>query len=144
MGGVMCRQRLARISICVFVIWFFVCWLLVFVIACILFWSFRSFGSWLERHPNILHMSFILPYAWVMGCGATEATGLGFVCFVVINPCVLLILGFFVSSNFTSPSDYRPGCGDVLRSVEFWRFRRDRGSLCVHCGSVWRFLCQRP
>ena len=24
----------------------------------------------------------------VMGCGAAEATGLGFVCFVVINPCV--------------------------------------------------------
>ena len=26
------------------------------------------------------------PYAGVMGCGAAEATGLGFICFVVINP----------------------------------------------------------
>ena len=24
-----------------------------------------------------------------MGCGAAEATGLVFVCFVIINPCVL-------------------------------------------------------
>ena len=44
-----------------------------------------------------------------MGCGAAEATGLGFVCFVVINPRVLLAnrvdLTFFVSyiSNFTPP-----------------------------------------
>ena len=30
------------------------------------------------------------PYVVCMGCGAAEATGLGFVCFVVINPCVLL------------------------------------------------------
>mgnify|MGYP003571761694 CR=1 FL=1 len=39
-------------------------------------------------------------YAGVMGYGAAEATGLGFVCFVAINPCVLLAnrvdLGFFV------------------------------------------------
>ena len=39
----------------------------------------------------------------VMGCGAAEATGLGFVCFVVINPCVLsankvMILGIFFDS----------------------------------------------
>ena len=48
-------------------------------------------------------------YAGVMGCGFKEATGLGFVCFVIINPCVLsanrVDLGFFVSkfSNFTPP-----------------------------------------
>ena len=38
------------------------------------------------------------PPAGVMGCGAAEATGLGFVCFVVINPRVLSAnsdLGFF-------------------------------------------------
>ena len=28
-------------------------------------------------------------YAGVIGCGAAEATGLGFVCFVVFNPRVL-------------------------------------------------------
>ena len=33
-------------------------------------------------------INFLL-YAGVMGCGAAEATDLGFVCFVVINPCVL-------------------------------------------------------
>ena len=45
-----------------------------------------------------------------MGCGAAEATGLGFVCFVVINPRVLsansVDLGFFlflIFSNFTPP-----------------------------------------
>ena len=31
----------------------------------------------------------ILLLAGVMRCGAAEATGLGFVCFVFINPCVL-------------------------------------------------------
>ena len=40
--------------------------------------------------------------AGVMGCGAAEATGLGFVCFIVINPCVLsanrVDLGFFFVS----------------------------------------------
>mgnify|MGYP003571746643 CR=1 FL=1 len=39
-----------------------------------------------------------------MGCGAAEATGLGFVCFVVINPCVLsanrVDLGFFLFHKF--------------------------------------------
>ena len=43
-----------------------------------------------------------------MGCGAAEATGLGFVCFVVINPCVLSanrvffwFILFYKFSNFT-------------------------------------------
>ena len=39
-----------------------------------------------------------------MGCGAAEATGLGFVCFVVTNPCVLsankVDLGFFCFKIF--------------------------------------------
>mgnify|MGYP003571757333 CR=1 FL=1 len=39
-----------------------------------------------------------------MGCGAAEATVLGFVCFVVINPCMFsanrVDSGFFVSSIF--------------------------------------------
>ena len=40
----------------------------------------------------------------VMGCGVAEATGLVFVCFIVINPCVLsadiIDLGFFLFHNF--------------------------------------------
>ena len=40
----------------------------------------------------------------MMGCGAAEATGLGFVCFVVINPPVLsaniVDLGFFCFIEF--------------------------------------------
>ena len=44
----------------------------------------------------------LVPFSGVMGCGAAEATGLGFVCFVVINPRVLsskvLILGLFLVS----------------------------------------------
>ena len=40
----------------------------------------------------------------VMGCGAAEATGLDFVCFIVINPCVLstnrVDLGSFCIINF--------------------------------------------
>ena len=39
-----------------------------------------------------------------MGSGAAEATGLGFFCFVVINPCVLAAnrvdFGFFCFINF--------------------------------------------
>ena len=43
-----------------------------------------------------------------MGCGAAEATGLDFFCFVVINPRVVsanrVDLGFFHKySNFTPP-----------------------------------------
>ena len=48
----------------------------------------------------------------LMGCGAAEATGLGFVCFIVINPCVLstniVDFGLFLFhnfSNFTSVPD---------------------------------------
>ena len=49
-------------------------------------------------------------YAGVMGCGAVEATGLGFACFVVINPRVLSanrvdldFILFHKLSNFTPP-----------------------------------------
>ena len=49
-------------------------------------------------------------YHLLMGCGATEATGLGFVCFVVINPHVLTAnrvdFGLFLFHkffNFTPP-----------------------------------------
>ena len=45
-------------------------------------------------------------YAGVMGCGAAEATGLGFVCFVVINPRVLSSVLFI---NFP-----------ILRTLEWW------------------------
>ena len=38
-------------------------------------------------------------WGYILRCGAAEATGLGFVCFVVINSCVLsanrVDLGFF-------------------------------------------------
>ena len=37
---------------------------------------------------------FGIPYAGVMGCGAAEGTGLGFICFVVLNPGVLSYLNF--------------------------------------------------
>ena len=45
-----------------------------------------------------------------MGYGSAEATGLGFVCFVIINPCALsanrvdLAFLFHKFSNFTPPS----------------------------------------
>ena len=43
-------------------------------------------------------------YAGVMGYGAAEATGLGFVCFIVVNPCVLSAnrvgLGLFCFIDF--------------------------------------------
>ena len=35
-----------------------------------------------------------------MGCGAAEATGLGFVCFVFINPCVFLANRVDLGRNF--------------------------------------------
>ena len=41
-------------------------------------------------------LSLLFFYAGVMGCGA-EATGLGFVCVVVINPCVVSQQFFFFS-----------------------------------------------
>ena len=47
-----------------------------------------------------------------MGCGVSEATGLGFVCFVVLNPRMLsanrVDLGFFLFHNFSTftVSDY--------------------------------------
>ena len=44
---------------------------------------------------------FYPPYVGVMECGAEEVTGLGFICFVFVNPRVLsatkVDLGFFVS-----------------------------------------------
>mgnify|MGYP003571759600 CR=1 FL=1 len=57
-------------------------------------------------NPPILHP----PYAGLMGCGAAEATGLGFVCFVVLNTHVLPAnrvdyrLLFHTFSKFTPPS----------------------------------------
>ena len=42
-------------------------------------------------------------FVGVMGCGAAEATGLGFVCFIVLNPRILsangVDLGFFCFIN---------------------------------------------
>ena len=57
-----------------------------------------------------------------MGCGAAEATGLGFVCFVVINPWVLsanrVDLGFFLFhkfSNFTPPPPHATDAASLRR-----------------------------
>ena len=45
-----------------------------------------------------------------VGCGAAEATGPGFVCFVVINPCVLsanrVVFGLFLFQY--PPPTFRP------------------------------------
>ena len=55
---------------------------------------------------NIIHSR-------VIGCGAAEATGMGFVCFVAINPCVLsanrvdLGLFYFINFQFYSPPPLR-------------------------------------
>ena len=49
------------------------------------------------------HLCYPPPHAGVMRCGAAEPIGLGVVCFVVINPCVLsanrVDLGFFYFIN---------------------------------------------
>ena len=60
-----------------------------------------------------------------MGCGAAEAIDLGFVCFVVVNPCVFLagrvILSFFfVFANFPILrllSSFSIGCSCLLLLV---------------------------
>ena len=74
-----------------------------------------------------------------MGCGAAEATGLGFVCFVVINPRVLsnrVDLGFFATyifqfSNFTptniphsysSQSPRSISSRSLVRDTKSWRW----------------------
>ena len=40
------------------------------------------------RQKYFIKMSFVLPHGM---CGAAEASGLGFVCFVVINPRLLSV-----------------------------------------------------
>ena len=50
---------------------------------------FDNCGSIIWIWGSLIEISFVLPYAGVMGCGAAEATGPGFVCFVVLNPHVL-------------------------------------------------------
>ena len=55
------------------------------------------------RHTGVMGLpSIFILHTGVMGCGTAEATGLGFVCFVVNNPRVLsanrVDLGFFVYS----------------------------------------------
>ena len=87
--------------------------LLVFVIACFCFLLGVSDYSVCEYlYANILHRNF-LSYAGVIGCGAAEATDLGFVCFV-INPCVLLatelIWVFFCFINFQILPPPPPEC----------------------------------
>ena len=80
----------------------------------------------------------ILPYAGVMGCsGAAEATGPGFVCFVVINPCVLsanrVDFGFFLFhkfSNFTPPP--------LDGHVEWKPRRRNTTTLSAERAPPWR------
>ena len=76
-----------------------------------------------------------------MGCGAAEATGLGFVCFVVINPRVLstdrVDFGlFFVNFvRFTPPPSFR--CEDVCwKSSINWSNPGLRKSLHYSHGGV--------
>ena len=73
-----------------------------------------------------IEISFVFtPPRWSDGrCGAEEATGMGFVCFVVINPCVLsanrVDFGFFCFINFPillpHSSDYLEESG-LLKSL---------------------------
>ena len=52
-----------------------------------------------------------------MGCGAAEATGLGFVCFAIVNPRVLsanrVDLGLFFRFFQILPPPPSPGPGDA-------------------------------
>ena len=56
-------------------------------------------------------------FVGVMGCGAAEATGLGFVCFVVINPPVLsanrVDFGLFCFIDFSFLHPPPPGAKGV-------------------------------
>ena len=78
-----------------------------------------------------------------MGCGAAEATGLGFVCFVVLNPCVFsanrVDLGFFV---LNIPIFHPPPQESGFRNF-------DRRTNCQKNENVWKwkaspFLERRP
>ena len=56
-----------------------------------------------NSHRLLIEISLLCFTIW---CGASEATGLGFVCFVVINLCanrIDLVFGFDKFSNFTPP-----------------------------------------
>ena len=79
------------------------------------FWRF-FLSSWI---PNIDSFPET-PCLWGIGCGATEATGLGFVCFVVINPCVLsanrVDLGFFLFHKFSNFTPLGPPTAQQSRS----------------------------
>ena len=75
----------------------------------LLFFSFFLFFYSQTPPPQYSKIFFIeiefVFYAGVMGYGAAEATGPGFVCFVVINPCVLsatefIWFGLFCLINF--------------------------------------------
>ena len=81
--------------------------------------------------PPLLYSirTITLTFVGVMGCGAAEETGLGFVCFVVINSCVLLAnrvdFGLFFCSNFSFPSppdnpnprDYSGYMGEITYEI---------------------------
>ena len=63
-----------------------------------------------------------------MGCGAAEATGLGFVCFVVINPCVLSKLSNFTPYQFHSlPQDIQ---GDIIEDSQSDRMKAFIKAVC--------------
>ena len=77
----------------------FVVKLLFFFFFCDTSLPFSSCWGNAHIHTEVLKKWYTHTYIWyiqrleaflsLMGCGATEATGLGIVCFVVINPCVL-------------------------------------------------------
>ena len=94
------------------------------------------------------------PPAGVMGCGAAEATGLGFVCFVVLNPRVLSanrvdfgLCLFHIFSHFTPPPpSIAPNRDAVLhfgRPEKYYCIAagvpeiRRRGDGCTTRASLW-------
>ena len=76
----------------------------------------------------INYSSFFSENSCMMGCSTVKATGLVFVCFVVLNPCVLLVnrvdFGLFCFMNFPilhppPQSVFFPGYGNT--STTFYR-----------------------
>ena len=55
--------------------------------------KFHSADSY-SLHPSPFVNCWSPPHTRVMGCGAAESTGLGFVCFVVVWPTELILGGF--------------------------------------------------
>ena len=55
-----------------------------------------GYVAWLSDVGALIDLPPPPPYAEKMGCGAVEASGLDFVCFVVLNSCQQSWFGLFV------------------------------------------------